>query len=280
LEGQEGAAWATRSIGGRLPIQVSVTIEQQHATFAEVRTGWRAADALGVDAVFAVDHFFPYSGDPAGPNFEGWTTLAAMAEATERVKLGTLVTGVGYRNPNLLADMARTIDHISGGRCILGVGAGWFERDYVEYGYPFPTTGDRIRGLAAALPTIRDRLDRLNPPPVQPRLPLLVGGQGERVMLRLVAQHADTWNAFADPDEARRLGSVLDDWCRRVGRDPGEIERSVAVPRPIASAEADRYLAAGVTHLIVEFTRPPYDIGRIAGMLAWRDARRTGGSDR
>jgi probable F420-dependent oxidoreductase len=213
---------------GARPLRVGVQLQPQHASYAELRSAVDAAEELGVDIVFTWDHFFPLSGDADGPNFECYAMLAAWAEQTERVELSALVTCNSYRNPDLLADMVRTIDHISGGRIILGIGAGWFERDYDAYGYEFGTAGSRIAALGEALPRIRSRFDALNPPPTR-HIPVLIGGGGERKTLRLVAEHADIWHGFGTVEELAHKNEVLNSWCAEVGRDPGEIERSTAV---------------------------------------------------
>jgi probable F420-dependent oxidoreductase len=251
--------------------RVGVQIPPQGGSYEELRAAWARAEKLGVDTIWTWDHFFPLWGDPDGPHFEGWTLLTAMAAVTERVQLGVLVTCNGYRNPNLLADIAVTADHVAGGRVILGIGAGWNERDYQEYGYEFGTPGSRVSALERAMPIIRDRLGRLNPPPVRGRLPILMGGGGDR-FLRLVAEYADEWNFVGDPEWIAQKAAVLEEHCRAIGRDPSEIARSVLVPRPGAVENADRYAAIGVTHLIVTVAAPEFDFGPVHELLAWRSA--------
>jgi probable F420-dependent oxidoreductase len=254
------------------PVRIAAQIDQQHADYAELREAALRAEDVGVDIVFNLDHFLPYSGDPDGKHFEALTMLASLAEVTDRVELGSLVTGIGYRNPHLLADMARTIDHISGGRFILGLGAGWYERDYREYGYDFPSTAERLRILRRDVPLIRARLDRLNPPPLR-RMPILIGGEGERVTLRVVADHADIWHSYATPEELGRKSEVLARWCGEAGRDPDTIERATAVYGGFDRPLADELVSLGVSLFVLEYTRPPFDLGRLTPWLRWRNER-------
>jgi probable F420-dependent oxidoreductase len=245
--------------------QVGVQLHPQEATVDEMRAAWKAADALGLDSIWTWDHFFPLYGNPDANHYEGYTLLAAMAADTEHARLGALVTCNSYRNPNLLADMARTIDLISHGRFILGIGSGWFERDYTEYGYEFGTAPGRLRALGEALPVIEDRIKKLVPPPVGP-LPILIGGGGEKVTLRLVAQHAQMWNSFGPPANFAAKNAILDEWCAKVGTDPATIERTVAL-QPDEIGDWQAYLDAGATHMIV-MVGAPYDLGPVEELFA------------
>ncbi len=161
-----------------------------------------------MDILFNWDHFYPLYGDPDGLHFESWTMLAAWAEQTERVEFGALVNCNSYRNPDLQADMARTIDHISAkdggeGRFIFGTGSGWFEKDYAEYGYEFGPRVSRLNDLAEGLERVHARWDVLNPARAARKIPVLIGGKGEQKTLRLVARYADYWHSFVTPEELR-----------------------------------------------------------------------------
>ncbi|WP_446663913.1 LLM class F420-dependent oxidoreductase [Flexivirga sp. B27] len=260
------------------PVRIAVQIQPQHATYEQIRDAVRRAEDLGADVAFNWDHFYPLNGDPDGKHFECWTMLAAWAEQTSRIQLGALVTCNSYRNPDLLADMARTVDHISGGRLILGIGSGWFEKDYDNYGFDFRTAGRRLDDLAAALPRIESRLAALNPPPAGP-LPMLIGGGGERKTLRLVAQHANIWHSFADAEVLEHKLGVLRSHCEAIGRPLEEIEISVGVGgrgrdgiTPTVAEEVGRPLYdLGARLFTVPVGGPDYNFATLQDWVVWRD---------
>ena len=196
--------------------------------------------------------------------------LTAMAADTERAKLGMLVTCNSYRNPELLADMARTADHVSGGRMYLGIGAGWFERDYTEYGYEFGTAINRLHKLARRPAAPQGPSRQLNPAPIGD-LPILVGGSGEKVTLRLTAEHADAWNSFGPPETFAHKNAVLDNWCAETRpRSVGDRTHRGDLPRGRRRTSI-AYLEAGATHLIV-MTGHPFDLAPVEALIARRDA--------
>jgi probable F420-dependent oxidoreductase len=246
--------------------RIGVQLHPQATTVAELRDAWKRADAIGVDSIWIWDHFYPLFGDPDANHFEAYTLLAAMAADTTNARLGALVTCNSYRNPNLLADMSRTIDHISDGRFILGIGSGWFERDYSEYGYEFGTAVGRLHALGEALPIIKARFAKLTPGPVNGKLPILIGGSGEKITLKLVAEHADGWNTFGPIDHFVQKSEVLDRHCANVGRDPKEIERTVALPAH-EIGDAPRYFEAGAD-LVIAMISSPFDFSGVEAALA------------
>ena len=256
-------------------IRIGVQLQPQHADYSTIRDAAVRADEMGVDAIFNWDHFYPLSGDPDGKHFECWTMLGSWAEVTERAEIGALVTCNSYRNPELLADMARTVDHASDGRLILGIGAGWFERDYTEFGYEFGTPGTRLAALKDALPRIESRFGKLNPAPTRD-IPIMVGGGGEKKTLRYTAEYASIWHGFGRAEVIRHKNSVLDAHCADVGRDPSEIERSVGAS-PSGLSGADDLVAAGATFITIGFDgRTSFDLSVVSDWLAWRDERNAG----
>ncbi len=250
-------------------VRIGVQLQPQHADWAQLREAIVRAEEMGVDVAFNWDHFYPLYGDPDGKHFECWTMLGAWAEITSRVEIGALVTCNSYRNPELLADMARTVDHLSGGRLILGIGSGWFEKDYDAYGYQFGTAGSRLDDLGEALPRIEQRWANLNPAPTR-KIPVLIGGGGERKTLRLVARHADIWHSFGDPETFERKSAVLDQWCATEGRDPAAVERSVGV-QGSPDASGQRLHDLGVRLFTVGLGGPDYDLDQLRDWLAFRD---------
>jgi probable F420-dependent oxidoreductase len=254
------------------PIRIGMHIQPQHATYAQIRDAVARAEDIGADVVYNWDHFYPLYGDPDGKHFECWTMLGAWAESTSRVEIGALVTCNSYRNPDLLADMARTVDHISGGRLILGIGSGWFQRDYDEYGYEFGTAGSRLDALGEALPRILNRWGKLNPPPTR-QIPILIGGGGEKKTLRFTAQYASMWHGFGPAEQIAHKNKVLDEWCAQIGRDPAEIERSCGVGENSPKEFAEDALAAGATMFTVHCGGPDYDLSKLKEWVGWRDAQ-------
>jgi F420-dependent oxidoreductase-like protein len=234
---------------------------------------WQEAEELGFDTAWVIDHLMS---DQDRPYYEAWTLLAGLAAVTTRIRLGVMVTGNTYRNPALLAKEAVTVDHISGGRLELGLGAGWWEREHDAYGYDFPGPGELVDRLDEAVRIIEElqrnerttfegryyRLDDapFTPKPIQqPRLPLLIGGRRPR-MLRLVARYADGWNTRRPVEEAAEMSRRLDEHCREIGRDPATLVRSVLPAIDVFTSLddvrnlVDAYAEIGFTDFV--FVRP------------------------
>jgi probable F420-dependent oxidoreductase len=259
------------------PIRIAAQLHPQHGDYPAMRRAVVTAEAMGYDIAYTWDHFFPLYGG-GDTHLECWSLLAAWAEATTTIELGPLVACNSYRNPNLLADIARTVDRIAGGRVILGVGSGWNRRDYDEYGYEFGTRGSRLDDLARDLPVMRRRLELLDPPPHR-RMPVLIGGTGLRKTMPLVAQHADGWHAMF-PDRPTELAEPVDALlraCDVLGRDPASIEWGLGVePDDIdrfLDADAEAYLAMGFRQFTLGFNGPSWPVERGDRFLAWRNER-------
>jgi len=236
----------TRNEGMRYGLRSS----QHHRSWAQIRANFVAADEWGLDSAWVFDHMIPLSDPRTGPNLEGWTLLAGLAEATSKVMLGTMVTGITYRNPSLLLKEATTVDHISNGRCLLGVGAAWFEGEHHMFGFDYPSNGERVSMFREALEMFellqtQDTTDYegvyyklqgaiFEPKPIQqqdgkPHLPVVIGGSKDR-MLRIIARHADQWdNNFSDEAEYKERVEKLEAACEKIGRDPKSIRRSTTL---------------------------------------------------
>jgi alkanesulfonate monooxygenase SsuD/methylene tetrahydromethanopterin reductase-like flavin-dependent oxidoreductase (luciferase family) len=245
-------------------IRLGALCWNQYTDWQSLLEAGRRADRLGFDTLWTWDHLYPIVGSWEGPILEGYTVLTGWAMATERIRIGLMVGANTFREPALTAKIATTLDHVSGGRAILGIGAAWFEREHVAYGLRYGDgPPERLRWLAEALPVIRGMLHgetpsaagpryaarevRNDPPPVQERLPLLIGGGGEKVTLRLVARYADANNVGGGIEAVKRKEAILLDHCEREGRDPAEIERTTGVGTVIirdSRAEARRVFEA------------------------------------
>ena len=270
---------------------VGIKLSPQNCSIEDQRAVWSIADEAGFDHLWGFDHLNPIFADMAGDMFEGMTLLAAMAQATSRVRIGLLVAANTYRHPGLLAKMATTIDHLSGGRLEFGLGAGGAEEEHRMLGIPFPAAGERIRRLGEALTVCRklwteDRASFAgryytltdavaNPKPRQrPHPPIWIGGSGERLTLRIVAEHADVWNTIGPIDELVRKSAVLDQHCADIGRDPTTIKRSVQprFDRSDPGAMVDQllaYIEAGFTETVI-YVPPGEEPVRAAEIAAER----------
>lgn len=220
-------------------MRLGISLWPQGAEWQELCSASVRADMLGFDSIWSYDHFVALGADRTVPVFDGWTAIAALAALTSSARLGILVTGVTYRNPGILAKMASTLDHVSGGRAVLGLGAAWNEAEHHAYGITFPPAAERLALLDEACTVIRSLFQDdmttfegnhctmrdavLWPKPVQSPLPILIGGSGEQKTLRVVARHADLWNAFGTPKVLTHKLSVLDEHCAAIGRDRSTI---------------------------------------------------------
>ena len=226
-------------------------------SWSQLQQLWQHIEATGWDAAFVTDHFMPNVPDPVGDTLECWTALAGLAHTTSRMRIGTLVTGNTYRHPAVLAKMATTVDIMTGGRLICGLGAAWQKNEHVAYGIPFYTVGERLSRLEEACQvllglwtqpktTVHGKYYQLTeaplfPKPVQqPHPELLIGGGGERRTLRIAAQYADHWNVWGGPEILRRKGHILAEHCATLGRDPAHITHSANMPMLITDKAEDR----------------------------------------
>jgi F420-dependent oxidoreductase-like protein len=230
-------------------VRFGIQTPNQNTSWDDLRATWKEAEALGFDSAWLYDHFMPIFADGDGPCLEGWTTLAALAAETSRMRIGLLVTGNTYRNPALVAKMATTVDHISRGRLVLGMGAGWHEREHRAYGFPFGTARERAERLEEALqvihklwsedrPTYEGKYYRLEDAPFapgnvqRPHPPIVIGGQGKEWIVPLVARWGDGWNAVTGvtPDGIRERRAIIEAECARIGRSPCPADVSVLIP--------------------------------------------------
>jgi F420-dependent oxidoreductase-like protein len=255
-------------------VQLGLDVSQHQLGWDELLGRVRLAEEAGFDGAWVFDHFKPLYGDPRGPCLEGWTLLAALGAATSSIRLGTLVTGITYRHPSVLATEVVTVDHVSQGRVELGLGAAWYGREHRELGIDFPTPVERVRRLDEAIQIIDllmtadgagfdGRYYRLeaasyNPKPLQqPRPPLWIGGGGEKLMLPLIGRRADVWHGFGDPATLRRKSGMVDEHAEKAGRDPATIRRathlSISEPWDRVRATAEALSKEGIDYLTVSW---------------------------
>jgi F420-dependent oxidoreductase-like protein len=276
-------------------LRFAIKTRPEHQTWTQIRELWLAADKIELfESAWNWDHFYPLTGDLTGPNFEGWTMLAAMAEVTSRIRIGCQVSAMPYRHPALLANMAATVDVISAGRLELGLGAGWNQMECDAYGIDLPPLRERfdrfdegveaiVKLLSQTTTTFEGRYvaltdARCEPKPVQqPHPPIAIGGRGKKRTLRTTARWAQHWNAMtASPQEWRELKEVLVAHCADLGRDPAGITCSVNVrldsaddlDAVVASVAAYRDAGADLAVVGLPEGAPPEVLGPLADRLA------------
>ena len=259
------------------PLHVGIVTGQHQLSWSQLITQWKLIEELGFDSAWLFDHFTALYGDPDGPCLEASTLLAALARETSRIKIGVLVYGNTHRHPAILAKEMTTLDHVSDGRLIFGIGTGWNEREHDAYGLPLPSPGERVAMLDEALTVIQALFTRRRttfagahyqlhdapfaPKPLQNPLPILVGGKRPK-MLKVIARHAAIWDSGGTPDEHRARAADLARNCAAIGRDPAEIVHSISMgadrledadgfPELIRS-----YRAAGVSQFLFDLPLP------------------------
>lgn len=255
-------------------MRFGLDVAQHQLEWSELLRRVRFAEELGFDGAWVFDHFKPLYGDPNGPCLEGWTLLAALAAQTSRIRLGTLVTGITYRHPSVLATEAVTVDQISNGRLELGIGAAWNEPEHREFGIQFPEIKERAERLEEGIEVMRTLMTRdrasfqgrhyrleqatYRPRPVQrPHPPIWIGASGEQLMLPIVARQADAWHAFGSLDGLARKSRLLDEYAQKAGRDPKRILRSsslsISEGLDQARRKAERLAEAGFGYIVVSW---------------------------
>jgi F420-dependent oxidoreductase-like protein len=255
-------------------MRLGLDISQHQLTWEELVERTRFAEEAGFEGAWVFDHFKALYGDPGGPCFESWTAMAGLAEATEKIRLGALVTGVTYRHPSILTTEAVTVDHISNGRLEIGIGAAWFDGEHKELGIDFPSNGERARRLEEAVQVMKllmtdddatfdGRYYRLenadyNPRPVQkPHPPIWIGASGEKLMLPIVGRWADVWHSYGSPRSMARKTKIVEKAAEEAGRDPSDIVRSAGLslsePWDEVRQTVDGLRDVGVSYLTVSW---------------------------
>lgn len=254
------------------PIRFGIQTGQQDVSWERMRDFWQKVDRWGYDSLWAFDHFYPiFVPDPTGPCMESWTLLGALSQHTKRARIGALVNGNTYRNPCLTAKMAATLDQISGGRLNLGLGSGWFELEHNSLGFDFKNVPQRLEALDESCQIIKGMFTQdkttlkgkhynvvdavCNPKPIQKNVPLMIGGHGERVLLKLVAKHADMWNMTnADAAEMKRLIGVIERHADTVGRDADQIEKTLMLAMSYNPPKQRDEMLAGLISMMAQTT--------------------------